>query len=90
MTKENMFTNLRVPAEIQKALNLLWGYADDSCLSTWSKEELNKEGYACKGEYGIFVRFILPKNGSTFKKSQLEELLIEVTPENIQEEILVE
>jgi len=61
MSKENMFPKMPVPEEIQKALTLIWEYSDDACQSSWTKEELKKQGYDCSGEYGIFIRFVLPK-----------------------------
>ena len=61
MTKESMFQNLKVPEEVKAALDVLWKYSDDADCSTWSKEELDKEDMDCKGEDGLYVRFVLPK-----------------------------
>jgi len=52
------------PKEVQDAVDVLWDYADDACLSGRTKEECLEEGYECSDEDGAFmVTFCIPRNG---------------------------
>jgi hypothetical protein len=44
-----------LPDEINAAINLLWEYADDACLSGRTKKECINEGYDCKSKSGAHM-----------------------------------
>ena len=51
------------PDEVNAAIDILWNYADDACLSGRTKAECLEEGYECSDEDGAFmVTFCIPRN----------------------------
>ena len=54
-----MIKNL--PKEIQQALQLLWEYSDDACLSERTKCECEEEGFDCQGETAHFITFVISR-----------------------------
>jgi len=55
----DMIKNL--PKEIQEALQLLWDYSDDACLSGRTQEECEEEGFDCQGESAHYVTFVISR-----------------------------
>jgi hypothetical protein len=50
-----------LPKEINEAIETLWKYADDACMSSMPKEFLAELGFEAAGDNAWFVRFVLPK-----------------------------
>jgi hypothetical protein len=48
-----------LPKDIQDALNLLWKYSTDACLSSYQKEQSEELGFECKGESCWHVTFAI-------------------------------
>lgn len=48
-----------LPPKIQDALETLWSYADDGCISGMTKAELDEEGYKVEGKGGHFITFVV-------------------------------
>lgn len=57
-----MIKNL--PKEINDAIELLWEYADDACLSGRTKEECEEEGYDCAAETAHMLTFVISRKVS--------------------------
>lgn len=52
------------PEEVQNALEILWQYADDACLSGRSKKECESEGYGCSTNYAHYITLVLPNKNA--------------------------
>jgi hypothetical protein len=50
-----------LPKEINDAIDLLWEYSDDACLSGCTKAECEDEGYDCRGDSAHFITFVIHK-----------------------------
>lgn len=52
-----------LPPEIQKALEILWEYAEDAHLSLCSKEDLTEDGMKCSTDMGWYASFVFKHEG---------------------------
>ena len=59
-----------LPKEINDAIDLLWKYSTDACLSSGTKEELDADGYECKGESAHFITFVIERNDVKAEKRE--------------------
>jgi len=50
---------MNLPDEVNKALTLLWNYADDGCFSSRTKQECDDEGYKCIAESAYYITFVI-------------------------------
>lgn len=57
--ESNNIAPSNLPKEIQDAINLLWKYSEDGCISGRTKEECEDEGYETNYEYNHYLTFVI-------------------------------